>query len=314
MHLFHSLLSFQDRLKDCSFAPLTLFVAVLFLGDFFFGPANGFAEEKAEESLHNLKKITLQYYSGAEPVGEAAFQQLKEMGVKVIISVDGIRPNVELARKYGIRYVHIPVQYSGIDRGAELSLVRAAKEIDEPVYVHCHHGKHRGPAAMAILCQAAEVFDGKQAEQFLQEAGTSPQYKGLWKSVREFQPPATSEELPPLEETAEVDSVASHMAEADRRFDHLTAFLEATEDMTPEIEDQLNGETLLLWELIRESRRTVALDKSSDAELVTAFEESDLRLKSIKYELKTTHSRATWLEKLNEIKRDCKACHAQFRN
>ncbi|MCA9040341.1 MAG: hypothetical protein KDA65_08350 [Planctomycetaceae bacterium] len=266
--------------------------------------------------LQSLIEVKPGYFSGGEPVGEEAFKKLKELGVKVLVSVDGIRPNVELAHKYGMRYIHIPIQYNGIDRESELKLVRVAKEIKEPLYVHCHHGKHRGPASMAIICRASGQFDAKQAGQYLHDVGTSPEYKGLWKAVREFQLPEETTLLPPLVEVAEVDSIAAHMAEADRRFDQLAALLEENQnkELTSTVEEQLNSELLLLWELIRESRRAAALSKKPDEKLVIAFEKSDSRIKTMKEDLKNVHSRETWSNRLELIKKDCKGCHSQFRN
>ncbi|MEZ6045813.1 MAG: hypothetical protein R3C11_09610 [Planctomycetaceae bacterium] len=200
-------------------------------------------------ALHNLRKIAPGYFSGGEPAGKEAFEELAERGVKVIISVDGIRPDIELARQYGMRYIHIPIEYSGIDRDSELKLVKAAREVNEPVYVHCHHGKHRGPAAMAIMCRAANLFEQEDAERYLHEAGTSPEYKGLWKSVRDFTSPAEETILPPLTEVAEVNSLTSNMAEADRRFDHLVELLEQekAKSLEPATIEKLNSELLLLW-------------------------------------------------------------------
>ena len=56
--------------------------------------------------LHNAHRVTEKVLSGAAPEGEAAFRKLRDLGVKTIISVDGAKPDVELARRYGLRYVH----------------------------------------------------------------------------------------------------------------------------------------------------------------------------------------------------------------
>ena len=54
--------------------------------------------------------------SGAQPEGEESFQALQKLGVKTIISVDGAKPDVETAKKYGMRYVHLPIGYDGVSR------------------------------------------------------------------------------------------------------------------------------------------------------------------------------------------------------
>ncbi len=115
--------------------------------------------------------------------------ELAKLGVKTIVSVDGIAPNVEAAKKYGMRYVHVPIGYDGIDESAQALLTRVATDIKGTIYIHCHHGKHRGPAAAAIVCR---VDDGRPAEAamiILEKAGTGKEYPGLWRDVEQFTKP-----------------------------------------------------------------------------------------------------------------------------
>ncbi len=100
--------------------------------------------------VHNLFRVSDRVYSGSTPDGDAGFAALERLGVKTIISVDGARPDAEAAARHGIRYVHLPFGYDGIPRDKAVALVRVARDSPGPVYVHCHHGKHRGPAAVAI--------------------------------------------------------------------------------------------------------------------------------------------------------------------
>src|SRR3712207_3553770 len=74
------------------------------------------SDTKAEDrpGLHNFLPVSSQVYCGGEPEGEEGFQTLARLGVTMIVSVDGARPKVALARKYGLRYVHIPIGYDGI--------------------------------------------------------------------------------------------------------------------------------------------------------------------------------------------------------
>ena len=43
-------------------------------------------------ALHNLLAVSPRIYSGGEPDGDAAFEALRKLGVKTIVSVDGARP------------------------------------------------------------------------------------------------------------------------------------------------------------------------------------------------------------------------------
>ena len=84
-------------------------------------------------------------YSGGQPEGDEAFATLRKLGVKTLISVDGTKPDVERAAKFGLRYVHIPHGYAGISSNTAARLAKAAATVEGPIFVHCHRGKHRGP-------------------------------------------------------------------------------------------------------------------------------------------------------------------------
>jgi hypothetical protein len=141
--------------------------------------------------------------------------------VKTVISVDGARPDIEGARRHGLRYVHVPVGYAGVSESAGRALARVACDAPGPIYVHCHHGVHRGPAAAAIIARAGAKCDAPAALRILEVAGTSKEYAGLWRDVGAFEPPAAGTPLPELSEVAEVDSFTAAMAAIDRCFDNL---------------------------------------------------------------------------------------------
>lgn len=134
--------------------------------------------------LHNVFQLSPQVWSGGEPEGEEAFRKLAELGVKTIVSVDGKKPDAALAAKYGMRYVHQPIEYRGFTEDELLALTKTYRECEGPFFTHCFHGKHRGPAAAAI---ARLVIDGAPREQAIAEmrqwCGTAPEYEGLYRDV-----------------------------------------------------------------------------------------------------------------------------------
>ena len=135
--------------------------------------------------LHNVYKLGDTIISGSEPHGEAAFATLEEMGVRTILSVDGKVPDAELAAKHGMTYVHVPIQYKGITQDELTRIVKTFREKEGPIYVHCFHGKHRGPAAAEV---GRLVVDGISREQALAEmrrCGTADTYEGLYRVVAE---------------------------------------------------------------------------------------------------------------------------------
>ncbi|QDS93534.1 hypothetical protein FF011L_23040 [Roseimaritima multifibrata] len=204
---------------------------------------------------------TEQVFSGAQPTTADDFAALQARGIRTIVSVDGARPNVELAKHYGMRYLHVPIGYDGIDPDANLSFFRIAKEVQGTVYVHCHHGKHRGPAAAAVLCMGAGKIDRPQAEANLRSAGTSPNYTGLWKAVRDYRRPAADQELPQLVEIAQVTSTAAWMAQIDRTWDNLKACQNADWKHPKDNPDLVaKHEALQLWEGFTEAQRLLPND------------------------------------------------------
>ncbi len=144
--------------------------------------------------LHHLFRLSERILSGSEPEDAAALARLAEMGVRTVISVDGKIPDAQAAAEVGLRYVHIPIHYSGIGGEELLALVKTFRELPAPFYVHCFHGKHRGPTAAAI---GRLVLDGITREQALAEmrqwCATSPDYEGLYRTVAEAELPSEAE-------------------------------------------------------------------------------------------------------------------------
>lgn len=140
--------------------------------------------------LHNVYKLSDSIVSGSEPHGEEAFKELQAMGITTILSVDGKVPDQELAAKYGMTYVHVPIQYKGITDDEMLKISKTFREQEGPFYVHCFHGKHRGPAAAEV---GRIVLDGIPREQALAEmrqwCGTAKSYEGLYRVIAEAEIP-----------------------------------------------------------------------------------------------------------------------------
>ncbi len=144
-------------------------------------PPSPTAEKPADyPGLHNVVTYAPGLYSGAAPEGDEGFQTLADMGVRTILSVDGSVPEVEEAAKYGIRYVHLPVTYSGIDEERRVEITRVVRDLPGPVYIHCHHGKHRSAGATAAASVELGWLDNQQAVERMKVSGTSANYTGMW--------------------------------------------------------------------------------------------------------------------------------------
>lgn len=134
--------------------------------------------------LHNVFKLSERIWTGSEPHGEAALRHLAGLGIRTIVSVDGKVPDHARAAALGLRYVHVPIKYSGVSRTEMLRLAKTFRELEPPFYVHCFHGQHRGPAGAAV---GRVVLDGAGRDAAIAEmrqwCGTSGKYPGLYKTI-----------------------------------------------------------------------------------------------------------------------------------
>ena len=278
-------------------------------------PSNAWQPEKMFDCkhLHNVLRISRQLYAGGEPHNDAAFAELAEIGVKTIVSVDGARPDVQAAGKHGLRYIHIPIGYGVMEEDAVLSLSRVGQELQGPVYVHCHHGRHRGPAAAAVVYMASGRRPSSEARRILEVSKTSREYAGLWRSVEQFTPPPDDDtELPELVETAHVESLAAAMAKIDRRFDTLRQCSRNSWRTPTKQPDLVPGqEALALYEGLRESHRQLSgdYDKRFRMWLDDAANDANLLYEALK-----SDNRAIADRRFDAIQKSCTRCHKAYRN
>lgn len=253
----------------------------------------------AELHLPRLLRPSERVYSGAEPDTSLAFETLANLGVKTIVSVDGVRPNLAQAARYDLEYVHIPIGYDGVSKPAQASLVRLMREREGPFYIHCQHGRHRGPAAAAIACRAEDTFSQSEAIAFLELAGTDRSYAGLYRDVTNFVAPTSTVELPKLVSSAEVASLASRMANLDRIFQRI---------VDSSAEGVHREDAVLLRQAFRESARCLMKSEASPG-IIQLMREAEEASKAL-CEAADIESR----EIVARLKLQCTLCHRQFRD
>lgn len=142
--------------------------------------------------LHNLVDFRGQgadgFYSGSVPEGDAGFDALVGLGVKTVISVDGALPDLARAKARGLRYVHLPIGYDGFDDVRKAELVRAVRDLPRPIYLHCHHGKHRSAGAAGTIAVSLGWMTNAQAAARMKVSGTAEGYTGLWSCTAKAAP------------------------------------------------------------------------------------------------------------------------------
>jgi len=271
--------------------------------------------------IENLFQLAPGLYSGAQPKGQAGFESLKRLGVKTIVSVDGARPDLERARSHGLRYVHLPVGYGGIEREQAIRLTKVARDLPGPLFVHCHHGQHRGPTAAALCGLATAGWSRDLARAWLIQAGTDPKYKGLYDTLDRFTPPSPQDlkrigrdELP---EQSDVPDLVDTMVQIDKHWDHLIAAQKSGFRPLPSRPDldPAHAATMLA-ELFREAVRgnESAPHGREFGRQMAAADRDAAALETAILKLEAGAAPATANAAFTRLRQRCTACHSQFRD
>lgn len=267
------------------------------------------------QGIENVLQLGPRLWSGGEPHGDAAFEALAAAGVRTVVSVDGAKPDLQAARRHGLQYVHVPIGYDGLSKDAVASLASLTTTDRGGVFVHCHHGKHRGPTAAAILARASGAWDATQAEAWQKRAGTSADYPGLYQAVREFRMPdaatlrVAARNLRPAVPPA---GLVESMVIIDGQTEALADMKAAGWKSVPAATDETPAQAArLLHEQFKEGIRLGLGPK--EPEFRRAMESAERSASALKASLSSgdrSASDAAW----KQVKESCTSCHKTWRN
>lgn len=268
--------------------------------------------------LHNVVSYTGSgseaFYSGSAPEGDAGFDALVKLGIKTVISVDGATPDLARAKARGLRMVHLPIGYDGFDDARKAELVRAVRDLPKPIYLHCHHGKHRSASAAGAVAVSLGWMTNEAAAARMKVSGTGVGYRGLWSCVAKASPmdaatiDAARGDFP---EQTKPESLVASMVAIDEALDNIQFAVAATDSA---------------------KRGASAADAAKIADLLRILEkdESVERMaKSVDFRalLRASSTQAGALEKLlgegssagvpdavGRLRESCKDCHVKHRD
>jgi protein tyrosine phosphatase (PTP) superfamily phosphohydrolase (DUF442 family) len=268
--------------------------------------------------LPNAHRVTEKVIAGAQPEGDAAFALLKAIGVQTIISVDGAKPDVAAARKFGLRYVHLPISYSGVTKEQGEAVAKAIDVLPGPIYIHCHHGKHRQAAATAVACVYNGSLAPERAESVLQTFGTGANYTGLWKAARDARP-MDRNAIHALDvqfvETVDVPPLADAMVKVDECVDHLKLVQKAgwqSPDDHPDLDPP--HEALQLEETLHEIGRTEEVQKRP-ADFKARLADSEAKVEALRTLLEATPvNKQSADAAFDAAGKSCLSCHQSYRD
>jgi protein tyrosine phosphatase (PTP) superfamily phosphohydrolase (DUF442 family) len=275
-----------------------------------------YSEDGMPEGLPRFHKWTDRHLQGAQPEGDVAFRNLAALGVTTVISVDGSIPDLEAAHKYGLTYAHVPFGYDGVPREQALRIIRAAQSSKGNVYVHCHHGKHRGPAGMMAVRIAIDNISNEEAIAELKASGTSDKYEGLYADTAKFVAPTEAEmiKVPAVvPEKVVPQGLQASMVGISHRFEQLKksraggwSLVADCPDMSPP------HEARMIWELFRESARAGDGKEHGD-EYAGYLAEGERSAVALEKALRANdHAAAD--QQYKALSQNCKSCHSQFRD
>jgi protein tyrosine phosphatase (PTP) superfamily phosphohydrolase (DUF442 family) len=272
-------------------------------------------EEGFPHGLHHFRRWSPRIAQGGGPEDEEAFANLARLGYRTVLSVDGARPKVELAQRHGLSYVHVPIGYDGITPDEALRIVKAVESSAGPVYIHCHHGKHRGPAAAQVARIAVDGVDNDEAVEDLRVSGCSPDYPGLYRTVERFQVPAEADlaQVGPLPSVVVPTGLRALMAEIDERWDFVKASQGAAWAVPPKYPDiDPPHEVGMIENWLRE---TIDLEQRGEAR--EAFLDHAREAQQAASELETAlqaGERERSDAAYKRLSASCKDCHSSYRD
>ncbi len=271
--------------------------------------------------IHNVVAYHDGFYAGGVPEGDVGFDTLLAMGVRTVISVDGAEPDLARARDHGLRYVHLPIGYNGFDDSRKLELVRATRDAmrDGPVYLHCHHGKHRAAGAAATIASSLGWMTPEQGVERMKVSGTAPNYSGLYActlSATVLDGAAIDTVPADFPEVTRPRGFVKSMVELDEMVDHLKAIERAGwavpadhPDLVPAAEA---GRIADVLRVLSRGDRALRAGQSFEA----ALTEASGVAQGIENGLLATGGpdRAALSAQLKRLNASCVSCHAKFRD
>lgn len=266
--------------------------------------------------LHQVVAFDERLWSGSVPHGAEGFASLAALGVRTIISVDGAQPDAALARTFGLRTIHLPIAYGGIADERKLELAAAFARSEGPVYLHCHHGKHRSAGAAAAITVQLGLLSAPEATARMEVAGTSPAYPGLFACAQS--PRLTSAQLATVgddfPECTPVSSMVQAMLEADLIAGHLQTLGKAGWQVPPDHPDLVPaaeaGRLVDVFRQLRDVPAAQAQDRAF-AELLTRQIDTAQALED---GLVDGADAALLAPRWQAARQICRDCHAAYRN
>lgn len=274
-----------------------------------------------DSRLQHLVCFGRKIVTGDSPAGDAAFQALKDLGVRTIIRVDGQPPETERADKLGMTSVHLPLSFSGITQGQAQALAKAVRDLPGPVYIHGISSDRRAAAAAAVASVVLGDFTPEQAEAALAVSGVpANRDNGLYASIKSL----TSlplEKLGDVEFNFSAKSSVSRLTAAMVQIQKTWSRIEEAQKLRWKIPDARKDLNVGADSLELIDRCVAAGSMDSVKNLPRASErllETRTALTQLQRQWQSGHAGAAEIDKLDAAYQratgSCVACHEEYRD
>lgn len=231
------------------------------------------------ESAFSPNALTDTVLYGATPVKESDFERLQTLGVRAIISVDGVSPKTVHALERSISYLHLPIGYGRIDDGRAMDLAKATKSLPGKIYIHCHYGQHRAPAAAIVACVGIGSIPPHEVDSILSKIYPNTKYKSLVDSARRARVFPTGELANHQIDFAGIshtNATSKLMSELVGPAEDLFKMLGSPTSRSSVHLDRLTHDSLLVFEAFQELNRRVDSTETSEKTARLAPKETDV--------------------------------------
>jgi tyrosine-protein phosphatase SIW14 len=152
------------------------------------------------KELPKFHEVNAGLYRGAQPKA-GGLERLAQLGIKTIVDLrsagDRARSEEREAHKLGLRYFNVPLKWYGRpkDEQVERVLEIINRPENQPVFVHCGHGRDRTGLIVAVYRITHDGLTGTQAKSEAKRFGMYWWKFGLKNYIEDYyrrrtQPPA----------------------------------------------------------------------------------------------------------------------------
>jgi len=136
--------------------------------------AQGASGNSSRVHISNFGRVDDKLYRGAQPSGHD-YKDLSSMGIKTVIDLqaDGVKDEPNQVRSAGMKFYRIPMSdHSWPSEGAVRQFLQLVNDpANQPVFIHCHGGRHRAGIMTAIYRITHDNWTADQAYAEMKQYG-----------------------------------------------------------------------------------------------------------------------------------------------